>query len=210
MENANIDLEVKLEDKKVIPTRSITEAPLPASDITSILLQMSKQQERQDKQWAEMQKQQGEIQKQIGKQFTDFQKEMADKFSNALKVSGKPKFKRIEPTFSPKRDIDNPSLYRRFKIDFDHFIADVDPANWADKTRWIKQCVKEDAYQLIKEVTLDEVGYKEAFQKLEAKYLNTDEIQDNILHFIHTISVPNTGKNHSTLSSKLVTLKKLY
>ena len=31
--------------------------------------------------------------------------------------------------------------------------------------------------------------------------------QDNIFHFIHTFSVPNTGKNHSTLSSKLISLR---
>ena len=30
---------------------------------------------------------------------------------------------------------------------------------------------------------------------------------DNIFHFIHMFSVPNTGKNHSTLSSKLITLR---
>ena len=131
---------------------------------------------------------------------------MKDKFVEALKVSGKSKFKRIQPTFSPNRDIDDPSLYRAFKIDFDHFIADVDPANWADKTRWIKQCVKEDAYHKIKEVTLNEAGYKEAFKILDAKYLCTNKIKDDIFHFIHTFSIPNTGKNHSTLSSKLTTL----
>ena len=74
---------------------------------------------------------------------------LADKFTDALKVSGKPKFNRIKPTFSPKRDINDAALYRAFKRDFEHFIADVDPANWADKTRWIIECVKGDAYQLI-------------------------------------------------------------
>ena len=46
LENANLDLEVKLEDEGGIPTRSITETPPAASDITTILLQMSKQQEQ--------------------------------------------------------------------------------------------------------------------------------------------------------------------
>merc|ERR1712121_164344 len=56
-------------------------------------------------------------------------------------------------------------------------------------------------------VPLTEAGYKEAIRKLESKYLKTDEIQDNIFHFIHTFSVTNTGKNHSTLRSKLVALE---
>ena len=68
-------------------------------------------------------------------------------------------------------------------------------------------CVKEDAYQLIKEVTLNEAGSIKAFQDLDEKYLFTGVIMNNIFHFIHMFSVPNTGKNHSTLSSKLITLR---
>ena len=135
----------------MIPTRSITEPSPATSNLITILLQMSKQLERQDKQWGDIHKQLGkqfseaqkesresiapmsqkfaDSQKESREQFAASQKENADKFTEALKVSGKPKFKRIEPMFSPKRDIDDPSLYRRFKIDFDHFIADIDPAN---------------------------------------------------------------------------------
>ena len=83
----------------------------------------------------------------------------------------------------------------------------MDPANWADKTRWIIECVKGDAYQLIKGVSLNEAGYNKAFKDLDDIYLCTNKIKDNIFNFIHTFSVPNTGKNHSTLSSKLITLK---
>ena len=48
LDNAMLDLEVKLEDENIIPTRSIMESPAATSDIATILLQMSKQQERQD------------------------------------------------------------------------------------------------------------------------------------------------------------------
>ena len=42
-------------------------------------------------------------------------------------------------------------------------MADVDPENWSDKTRWILECVKEDAYELIKYVSFNEAGYIKAF-----------------------------------------------
>ena len=102
--------------------------------------------------------------------------------------------------------MDDYSLYRVFKRDFDHFIQDVDEANWEDKARWLLECVKGDAYQLIKEITLNEAGYTKAFADLDSKYLCSDKIKDNIFHYIHTFAIPNTGKNHSTLSSKLITL----
>ena len=38
-------------------------------------------------------------------------------------------------------------------------------------------------------------------------YLCTNRIKDNIFNYIHTFSVPNTGKNYTTLSSKLITLR---
>ena len=44
LDNAILDLEVKLEDENVIPTRPIMEAPAAASDIDTILAQMAKQQ----------------------------------------------------------------------------------------------------------------------------------------------------------------------
>ena len=72
----------------------------------------------------------------------------------------------------------------------------MDPANWEDKIRWLQQCVKEDAYHRIKEVTINEAGYKDAFEILDTKYLCTNKIKDDIFHFIHTFSIPNTGKNH--------------
>ena len=83
----------------------------------------------------------------------------------------------------------------------------MDPENWADKTRWIFECVKEDAYQLIKGVSLNKAGYIKAFADLDSKYLCKKKIKDNIFNYIHMFAVPNTGKNHSTLSSKLIALK---
>ena len=127
LETANFDLQVKLEDENAIPIQ--TEAPAATSDIATILQQMSKQQADIQQQIA---KQQADNQLQMAKQFADSQKESretialmsqkfadsqqesreqfaasqrenADKFTEALKVSAKPKFKSIEPSFSPKR-----------------------------------------------------------------------------------------------------------
>ena len=53
LENAILDLRVKLEDENVIPTPLIMETPAAASDVATILLQKSKQQERQDKVWVD-------------------------------------------------------------------------------------------------------------------------------------------------------------
>ena len=178
-------------------------------------------QERQDRQQRESQERQASqdkhwsnMHKQLGQQYSASQKESKESLAqvgksmaDALKASGKAKFKRIQPTFAPKREIDDYSLYRAFKRDFDHFIQDVDADNWADKARWIVQCVKDDAYELIKDITLDQPGYTQAFQVLDEHYLCTDEIKDKIFHYIDTFAVPNTGKNHSTLSSKLIQLK---
>ena len=149
----------------------------------------------------------GDIQKQIGKQFADSQKEskeqfsasqtesreqfassqkqMADKFSEALKISAKPKLTRTQPTFTPKHDIDDYELYRKFKKDFQHFISDVDKDNWEDKIEWLQRCVKDDAHRRIKEVTIDEAGYNNAFEILDTKYLCTNKIKNNIFHYIH-------------------------
>ena len=175
---------------------------------------MLQHQERQDKQQTLLQLQQDQhwtdMHKQLGTQFSTSQKEIKDsqiQISEALKASTKSKLKRIQPTFRPNRDLDDYSLYRQFKRDFEHFITDVRENNWIDKARWIVECVKEDAYQLIKNITLDEAGYNKAFTDLDAKYLCTNVIEDNIFHFIHTFSIPNTGKNHSTLSSKLISLR---
>ena len=132
---------------------------------------------------------------------------MADKFSEALKISAKPKLTRTQPTFTPKNDIDDYELYRKFKKEFQHYISGVDKDNWEDKIQWLQRCVKDDAYRLIKEVTIDEAGYNNAFEILDTKYLCTNKIKDDIFHFIHTFFIPNTGKNHSTLSSKLISLR---
>ena len=130
----------------------------------------------------------------MSKSWSDSQTQMGNKLADALKASGKPKFKRIQPTFLPKRNIDDHTLFWAFKRDFEHFIDDVDVNNWRDKARWIVECVKEDAYQLIKNITLDQAGYTKAFEDLDDKYLCTNVIKDNIFHFIHTFSIPNTGK----------------
>merc|ERR1711895_391372 len=60
---------------------------------------------------------------------------------------------------------------------------------------------------MIKEVTIDEAGYNNAFEILDTKYLSTNKIKDKIFHYIHTFNISNTGKNHSTLSTKIVALK---
>ena len=54
---------------------------------------------------------------------------------------------------------------------------------------------------------MDQAGYKNAIKELDDKYLYNNVIEDIIFHYIHTFSIPNTGKNHSTLSSKLITLR---
>ena len=125
-------------------------------------LEMQERQDRQDKHW-------GNMHKQLGKQFSDSQEVMGNKLTEALKISGKAKMKRIQPTFLPKRDIDDYTLYRAFKRDFQHFIQDVDENNWEDKARWIVECVKGDAHHLIKEITLDQEGYTKALQVLDSK-----------------------------------------
>merc|ERR1711942_407090 len=129
-----------------------------------------------DKRWADLTKKFSDSQTQMSNKLADSQTQMHDKMAEALKTSSKSKFKRIQPTFLPKRDLDDYSLYRVFKRDFDHFIQDVDEANWEDKARWLLECVKGDAYQLIKEITLNEAGYTKAFVDLDSKYLCTNKI----------------------------------
>ena len=115
MENAILDLRVELEDENVIPIQ--TEAPAAASDVGTILQQMSKQQAdiqqqiakqqaenqlKMAKQFEDSQKESRETIALMSQKFADSQKEGADKFTEALKVSAKPKFKRVKPAFSTK------------------------------------------------------------------------------------------------------------
>ena len=90
---------------------------------------MLQHQERQDKQQTLLQLQQDQhwtdMHKQLGTQFSTSQKEVGTKLAEALKTSTKSKLKRIQPTFRPNRDLDDYSLYRQFKRDFEHFITDV-------------------------------------------------------------------------------------
>ena len=102
LEDSLLELEAKLEDEKVIPTQTILQGP-PPSDINTILLQMSKQQERMEdmisKQQQQMSKEAMEqqerqdkhwesVHKQLGKQFSTSQQEIKDsqiKLADALK-----------------------------------------------------------------------------------------------------------------------------
>ena len=95
----------------------------------------------------------------------------------------------------------------RVKKDFEHYIADIAEGNWADKCCWLIQCVQGDAYQLIKSVREDQAGYEAACKLLEDNYLNKDVIREGIFKWLSKFGIPNTGKNHSTLNSKLTSLR---
>ena len=41
--------------------------------------------------------------------------------------------------------------------------------NWVDKARWLLECVKQDAYNLVKYITLDQAGYTKAVKDLDEK-----------------------------------------
>merc|ERR1712082_321119 len=198
-EDALADLIDKLEETGMNIPSDYVQASAPSSDLSAVLLQMSKQQAEMHK---EMAKQQAETRKELA----ESQTKMSENMAEALKTSSKPKFKRIQPTFLPKKDMDDYSLYRVFKRDFAHFIQDVNEANWEDKARWLLECVKGDAYQLIKQITLNEAGYTKAFTDLDSQYLCYNKIKDSIFEYIRTFSIANTGKNHSTLKAKLTTL----
>merc|ERR1712082_287951 len=208
-EDALADLIDKLEESGMNIASDHAQAPV-ASDLSSILQHM-------DKRWADMTKKLtdtqsdmrtkwAESQTQLSNKLAESQTKMSENMAEALKTSSKPKFKRIQPTFLPKKDMDDYSLYRVFKRDFAHFIQDVDEANWEDKARWLLECVKGDAYQLIKEITLNEAGYTKAFADLDSQYLCSNKVKDSIFEYIRTFSIANTGKNHSTLKAKLTTL----
>ena len=125
-EDALSELVDKLEESGMNLVTTSSQAPPATSDLATILQQMAKQQADTQKQLG---KQFSESQALMSQKFADSQKESADKFTEAIKISGKSKLKRVQPTFSPKQDIDDYSLYRKFKKDFEHFISDVDPAN---------------------------------------------------------------------------------
>ena len=229
-----LELTDKLDKSGLDLVTTSLQAPPAACNTNAILLEMSKQQElllqldQQVNHWDNMQDQRvkhwGDIHMQQLELWREFRMEQAKlsaetqaqiakhwaesqvKIAEAIKIACKPKYERKQPTFSPKPG-DDPTLYTAFKQDFEHFIAEVDPEDWPEKTYWLLQCVKNDAYKLIEYVSLNEAGYTQAFQDLDKMYLRMNEIKDRIFNFIHTFSVSNTGKNHSTLWSKLITLR---
>ena len=79
--------------------------------------------------------------------------------------------------------------------------------NWDDKVRWLLRFLKCDAYNLVQCVTLDQAGYNQAIKELDNKYLCTNIIQEDIFDYIYSFSIPDLGKNHHILSSKLIELR---
>ena len=93
MENAILDLRVKLEDENVIPIQ--TEAPAAASYIATTLQQMSKQQAdiqlQMAKQFADSQKESRETIALMSQKFADSQQESREQFAASQKENAEPK-----------------------------------------------------------------------------------------------------------------------
>ena len=72
--------------------------------------------------------------------------------------------KPVQPTFLPKGEISDYLFYKGFIKKFEYFTRNV--ARNVDTLNWLFQCVKGDAFELIKNLTLEDVNYKIALDKL--------------------------------------------
>merc|ERR1712237_63570 len=76
-----------------------------------------------------MNKQISDAQGVTNKHISDSQKELAE----TLKSCNKSKLQRVKPMFLPKRNLEDYSLFRQFRKEFEHYISDVSEENYPDK-----------------------------------------------------------------------------
>ena len=121
LEDKFSELSEKLEKADVI-AKPVAVAPhAPSPDVSEVIKLLSKQI--------------SDAQVVTNKHISDSQKELAE----TLKSCNKSKLKRVQPIFFPKRNLEDYSLFRQFKKDFEHYISDVSNDNWPDKCRWLMQ-----------------------------------------------------------------------
>ena len=100
--------------------------------------------------------------------------------------------KPTQPHFEPKGDAQDYLNYKNFLNKFEYFVKSV--SDKKDKLQWLMSSVQGDAFESIKNFTLDDNNYDAAILKLEKKYLNNEKIQQTIFRLIYQYSNPSPDK----------------
>ena len=100
--------------------------------------------------------------------------------------------KPIQPFFHPKGDMSDYLAYKSFIKKFEYFVINVEQL--VDKLWWLLSSVKGDAYELIKNLSLEATNYQVALDKLNKTYLNDDKIKQSIVSTIYNYKNPSPDK----------------
>ena len=113
--------------------------------------------------------------------------------------------KPTQPFFHPKGDMSDYLSYKSFIKKFDYFSVNV--VKNVDKLWWLLSSVKGDAYELIKNLSLEGINYQVALDKLQKIYLDDDKIKQSIVSSIYNYKNPNPDKNYSNVLKGLTSLE---
>ena len=113
--------------------------------------------------------------------------------------------KPTQPFFHPKGDMSDYLAYKSFIKKFEYFSVNVE--FFFDKLWWLLSSVKGDAYELIKNLSLEGINYQVALDKLKKLYLDDDKIKQSIVSTIYNYKNPNPDKNYSNVLKGLTSLE---
>ena len=179
----------------------------PTTDLTTLLTKMNEAQEkrdreqslRQEKLLTELSKNQVAKDAQQAKLLTELSK---NQVAATAAVSGP---KPIQPSFFPKNEISDYLLYKSFIKKFEYFTTNV--ASNVDKLNWLFFCVKGEAFEQIKNLTLEDANYQIALDKLNKKYLDDKKIIQAIVSVIYKYNNPSPDKSYSNIAKGLTSLE---
>ena len=167
-----------LEDHKLVPKISEQVSNAAAvhttPDMATILKQIAKDQKDTLKTLLDTQTQNQKTQAETQKSLLI---ELNKNQAAATKAATGPK--PIQPFFHPKGDMSDYLAYKSFIKKFEYFVINVEQL--VDKLWWLLSSVKGDAYELIKNLSLEATNYQVALDKLNKTYLNDDKIKQSIV-----------------------------
>ena len=183
----------KLEDLGHLPklTDQLSSASMatPTTDLALLLTKMNEAQAKRDREQSLRQ----------DKLLTELSK---NQVAATAALSGP---KPVQPSFHPKGEKSDYLLYKSFIKKFEYFTTNV--ASNVDKLNWLFFCVKGDAFELIKTLTLEDANYKIALDKLNKIYLDDKKIIQSIVSTIYKYHNPSPDKNYSNIAKGLTSLE---
>ena len=113
--------------------------------------------------------------------------------------------KPTQPFYHPKSDMSDYLTYKSFIKKFEYFTVNVNKQ--VDKLWWLLSSVKGDAYESIKNLSLEESNYEVALERLKKTYLDDDKIRQSIISVIYNYKNSSPDKDYSNVLKGLTSLE---